>query len=182
MADQQAFSKFLSYVLRHHPEAIGIELAADGSVEVDTLIAALTRHGRPTDRVALERVVATSDKQRFAFSADGTKIRANQGHSVEIDLGLKPTLPPPLLFHGTVERFLDSIRLQGLIKGQRHHVHLSESREVANAVGSRRGRPLLLEIDATGMAGAGHQFYRSDNGVWLTDRVPPSFISFPRAD
>lgn len=181
MADQHALSKFLSYVLRHHPEEIGVELAADGSIEVEALLAALANHGRSIDRVELERVVATSDKQRFAFNADGTRIRANQGHSVEVDLGLAALAPPSVLFHGTVARFLPSILQRGLVKGQRHHVHLAASAEVARAVGSRRGHAIVLEIDAEGMATGGHEFFRSENGVWLTDHVPARFIRPPVA-
>jgi putative RNA 2'-phosphotransferase len=177
--DRHALSKFLSYVLRHHPEAIGIALDRDGSVDVDTLLDALNRHGRPTDRAQLDRLVATSDKQRFAFSPDHTRIRANQGHSVEVELGLLPTQPPKVLFHGTVERLLPSIRARGLVKGQRHHVHLSASPDVAMVVGSRRGQALVLDIDAERMARAGYQFYRTDNAVWLTESVPPDFIRFP---
>ena len=179
LSDLHAFSKFLSYVLRHHPEAIGLELADDGGVEVDALLAALANHGRPVDRATLERLVETSDKQRFAFSPDRKWIRANQGHSVQIDLGLSPVSPPKVLFHGTAERFLPSIRAQGLVKGERHHVHLSASQQTARAVGSRRGRAVVLEIDAGGMESAGYQFFRSENGVWLTLQVPAPFITFP---
>lgn len=182
MATQETLSKFLSYVLRHHPEAIGVTLEHDGSIEVDTLLAALARHGHPIDRAVLDHLVATSDKQRFAFNVDRTKIKANQGHSVSVDLGLSPTLPPETLFHGTVARFLPSIRSQGLLKGRRHHVHLSASSPVAQAVGSRRGAAIVLAVDSAGMATAGHYFYRTDNGVWLTEWVPATFIRFPPAE
>jgi len=178
LANRHALSKFLSFVLRHHPEAIGLELAADGSVEIDALLAALARHDKTLDRATLEELVASSDKQRFAISADGTKIRANQGHSIQVELGLTPLAPPAALFHGTVARFLSSIRANGLLKGERHHVHLSESREVAVAVGSRRGKAIVLVVDAAGMAASGFEFFRSDNGVWLTEQVPPNFIDF----
>lgn len=178
MDDREA-SKFLSYVLRHHPETIGIELSADGWVSVADLLSALAKNDKPLERVALERIVANSDKQRFAFSSDGSAIRANQGHSVSVDLGLTPLAPPGELFHGTVARFLDSIRAKGLLKGERHHVHLSAARDVAELVGSRRGRALILTVRARAMAAAGFQFFRSDNGVWLTEHVPPSFIDFP---
>ncbi len=154
-------------------------LGEGGWVPVVDLLAALAKHGAAVDRATLEQIVATSDKQRFAISADGTSIRANQGHSVQVDLGLSPAAPPDVLFHGTVERFVPSIREHGLVKGERHHVHLSATPDVAAMVGKRRGSPLVIEVDAARMAKAGYEFYRSDNGVWLTDHVPPSFLSFP---
>ena len=133
-------SKFLSFVLRHKPEAIGITLDAEGWVAVDELLAATARHGQPVTRQQVEEVVATNDKKRFSFSPDGRLIRANQGHSVEVDLGLAPVEPPELLYHGTVERFLDSIREKGLVRGTRRHVHLSADRK----------RPLALASAAAG--------------------------------
>ncbi len=141
-------SKFLSFVLRHDPKAIGITLDAEGWVPVDELLAAAAHHGQPIRREQLDEVVATNDKKRFSFSPDGRLIRANQGHSVEVDLGLVPVEPPDLLYHGTVERFLDSIRNQGLLRGNRHHVHLSTDRETAARVGQRRGRPVVLVVEA----------------------------------
>jgi len=178
MDRQQSISKFLSFVLRHQPEAVGLTLGDGGWVAIDDLLAALVKHGRPLDRAALEAIVAASDKQRFAVSSDGTAIRANQGHSVRVELGLSPVAPPAVLFHGTVERFLPSIRVQGLVKGQRHHVHLSAARELALVVGARRGSAIALEVDAQRMAKEGFDFYCTDNGVWLTDHVPPGFLSF----
>jgi putative RNA 2'-phosphotransferase len=172
-------SKFLSFVLRHNPQAIGITLDAEGWVVVDELLAAAARHGHRFTRQLLEDVVATNDKKRFAFSPDGLLIRANQGHSVEVDLGLVPVEPPELLYHGTVERFLDSIREKGLVRGMRHHVHLSADRETAGRVGQRRGRPLVLVVEAAFMHRDGHRFYRSENGVWLTETVPPAYLRFP---
>jgi putative RNA 2'-phosphotransferase len=171
-------SRFLSLVLRHQPETIGITLSKDGWTDVDDLITAMNAHGQPLDFETLEHVVDTSDKKRFAFSDDGEMIRANQGHSVEVRLGYQPTLPPEVLHHGTVARFLQSIRENGILKGQRHHVHLSESQDTANAVGKRRGQPLILTVRAREMNAAGHDFYISANGVWLTDFVPPQFITF----
>jgi putative RNA 2'-phosphotransferase len=126
--------------------------------------------------------VATSDKKRFAFSDDGRRIRASQGHSVEVDLEYAPQAPPELLYHGTASRFLNSIREQGLMKMARHHVHLSAETAVTLQVGARRGRPVLLTIRAGEMHQAGHIFYRSANGVWLVDHVPPQFIEFPKTD
>ncbi len=119
--------------------------------------------------------MATNDKRRFAFSRDGTHIRANQGHSVEVDLKLVAVEPPTRLFHGTAPRFLDSIRSQGLVAGARHHVHLSATRDVAEAVGRRRGEPVVLTVAALDMAHAGHVFFQSANGVWLVAAVPPEF-------
>jgi putative RNA 2'-phosphotransferase len=171
-----AASKFLSFVLRHEPAAIGLELAEGGWARVDELLEALARHGRTLSRAELEDIVRSSDKQRFALNDDGTLIRANQGHSVEVDLGYEPATPPARLYHGTVERFLSSIREQGLLRGRRHHVHLSSTRELAEVVGRRRGRAVVLEVLAAQMAVAGHEFFVSANGVWLTTHVPPQFI------
>ena len=172
-------SKFLSFVLRHNPQAIGITLDAEGWVAVNDLLAAAARHGQSGTRQQVEEVVATNDKKRFSLSADGQLIRANQGHSVEVDLGLLPVEPPELLYHGTVERFLDSIREKGLIRGNRHHVHLSAERETAMKVGQRRGRPVVLVVEASRMQRDGHQFFQSENGVWLTEAVPPTYLQFP---
>ncbi|KAK0403525.1 hypothetical protein QR680_016973 [Steinernema hermaphroditum] len=146
-------SKFLSLVLRHKPEAAGIALDANGWADVLELLAALHRRNRPMTRPQLEQLVAGCPKQRFAFSEDGTRIRANQGHSVGVDLQLTPLRPPELLFHGTVPRFADSIRRDGLQKMNRHHVHLSEDRETASTVGRRRGTPTVLTIRSGDMFG-----------------------------
>jgi putative RNA 2'-phosphotransferase len=173
-------SKFLSFVLRHKPQAIGITLDAEGWVAVDELLAAAARHRQPVSRQQLEEVVATNDKKRFSFSPDGRLIRANQGHSIKVDLGLVPVEPPELLYHGTVARFLDSIRQEGLVRGNRHHVHLSADRETAARVGQRRGRPVVLVIEAGRMRGDGHAFYKSENAVWLTEAVPPGYLRFPK--
>jgi len=169
-------SKLLSFVLRHDPGSFGLTLARDGWVEVDDLLRALAAHERPLTRAELEQIVRESDKQRFALSADGARIRANQGHSVDVELGYEPAPPPPLLFHGTVEKFLAAILREGLKRGERHHVHLSATPELALSVGARRGRPRLLEIDAAGMALAGHEFFCTPNGVWLTSHVPANFL------
>ncbi len=179
MSEHRELSKFLSFVLRHQPQAIGLELGDGGWVSIAELLSALLRHGKPVERELLEQLVRSSDKQRFAFSADGSAIRANQGHSVPIDLGLASIAPPQWLFHGTVERFIMSIRRQGLLKGERHHVHLADTRELGLAVGRRRGKPLLLEVESARMAAEGHAFFRSQNGVWLTEHVPVRFIHFP---
>ena len=174
-------SKFLSLILRHEPERVGLKLDSAGWIAVDELLAAVNRHGVPFTVEQLKHVVATSDKKRFAFSEDGLRIRASQGHSVEIDLEYTPQTPPELLYHGTAERFLDSIRQTGLKKMERHHVHLSVEKIITMEVGARRGRPVLLTIHSGDMHRAGHLFYRSANGVWLVDHVPPQFVEFPTA-
>ena len=179
--DRTRLSKFLSLILRHQPEKVGLTLDEAGWVGVTELLDALTSHGHPITRETLLHIVATSEKKRFALSADGKRIRASQGHSVEVELGYAPATPPPLLYHGTVDRFLNSIREKGLIKGDRHHVHLSPDTTTATTVGARRGKPVLLTIDAAAMAREGVLFYVSANGVWLTDHVPVQFIVFPTA-
>ncbi|MCW1887098.1 RNA 2'-phosphotransferase [Luteolibacter flavescens] len=177
--DQKRISKFLSLVLRHEPGKIGITLDAQGWTDIHELILAAGRHGIHFDRKTLAEIVGTNDKQRFALSEDGTRIRANQGHSVTVDLALVPEQPPEILYHGTVGKFLKSIRTTGLHKGERHHVHLSRDLTTATKVGQRRGAPVILSIRSAAMAEAGHLFFLSDNGVWLTDTVPPEFIGFP---
>jgi putative RNA 2'-phosphotransferase len=172
-------SKFLSLVLRHDPAHIGITLDSAGWTDVNALLAACAAHGHPLTRGQLEHLVASSDKQRFALSSDGTRIRANQGHSVSVELGLAQQQPPPRLHHGTVAAALAGIRAEGLQKRARHHVHLSADLPTAKKVGSRRGAPLILTVRAGEMAAVGLLFYRSENGVWLTDHVPPQFIEFP---
>lgn len=172
-------SKFLSLVLRHDPEKIGITLDENGWTECHDLIEASVRHGMKFDYETLAEVVRSNDKQRFSLSEDGKRIRANQGHSVAVDLALEPQVPPLFLYHGTVPKFLESIRQSGLLKGERHHVHLSADRVTASKVGERRGKPVILSIRATEMSKAGHSFYVSENGVWLTDAVLPEFIDFP---
>lgn len=169
-------SKFLSLVLRHQPEKIGITLDNQGWVPVTELLKACKAHGFVVTFAELQHVVSTNDKRRFAFSSDGLFIRANQGHSVEIDLGYEPVTPPPVLYHGTAERNLASIKQRGLIKGKRHHVHLSELTETARAVGQRYGKPVVLKVESARMHQDGLVFFRSDNGVWLTDHVPAEYI------
>ncbi|MDV7215643.1 RNA 2'-phosphotransferase [Streptomyces prunicolor] len=170
-------SKYLSKHLRHQPERIGLTLDEAGWVEIDTLIAACAAHGFRFDREELDHVVATNDKRRFAI--EGTRIRASQGHSIEVDLGLPPATPPPHLFHGTVARNLDAIRAEGLRPMNRHAVHLSADRETATRVGARRGRPVVLSVDAGAMHKDGQVFRVSENGVWLTEAVPVRYLRFP---
>jgi putative RNA 2'-phosphotransferase len=172
-------SKFLSLILRHEPERVGLKLDAAAWVGVDELLQAANRHGVPLTLDQLKHVVATNDKKRFAFSEDGLRIRASQGHSVEVDLQYEPQVPPEFLYHGTPERFVESIHATGLNKGQRHHVHLSADAATATKVGQRRGRPVVLKIRAGDMHRAGHVFFRSANNVWLVDQVPPQFIDLP---
>ncbi|MFE7535665.1 RNA 2'-phosphotransferase [Streptomyces rhizosphaericola] len=167
-------SKYLSAHLRHRPERIGIALDENGWVDVEILLSAAARHGFPLTRAELDHVVAANDKRRF--TVDGDRIRANQGHTVTVDLDLPPAEPPAYLYHGTVARALDAIRAEGLRPMARHHVHLSPDRETATRVGARRGRPLVLTVDAGAMHRAGHVFRVSANGVWLADAVPPEFL------
>jgi putative RNA 2'-phosphotransferase len=183
MSDKEIIrtSKFLSLVLRHEPERVGLKLDGAGWVDVAELLEAVNRHGVSLDLDQLKHIVATSDKKRFAFSEDGARIRASQGHSIEVDLEYSPQVPPALLYHGTATRFLDSIREKGLLKMERHHVHLSAETVVTAQVGARHGKPALLVIHAGDMHRAGHVFYRSANGVWLVDHVPARFIEFPTA-
>ena len=169
-------SKFLSLVLRHQPETIGLALDPNGWVDVDELLDALEEHGRAMSIPELEKIVRENDKQRFILSEDRRRIRANQGHSVPVDLQLQPQTPPDMLYHGTVEAFMESILANGLQKGQRHHVHLSRDLTTATKVGQRRGKPVILEVAAAEMHREGHVFYVSANGVWLTEFVPPRFI------
>jgi len=174
-------SKFLSLILRHEPERVGLKLGDAGWVGVDELLKAVNSHGVSLTLDALKHIVTTSDKKRFAFSEDGRRIRASQGHSVEVDLQYPPQTPPELLYHGTATRFLDAIRQHGLRKMQRHDVHLSAETRVTLQVGGRHGKPMLLTIRAGDMHRAGFVFRCSANGVWLVGHVPLQFIEFPTA-
>jgi putative RNA 2'-phosphotransferase len=178
MRHDAVLSKFLSYILRHAPQDIGLSLDSEGWANIDDLIMQSRRSGKPEfDRSALDAVVATNPKQRFAISADGQRIRASQGHSIAIDHGYVPTTPPGVLFHGTYRSALPRILAEGLHKMERHHVHLSVDEKTAMTVGSRRGAPVLLRVDAAAMHQAGMLFLRSDNGVWLTDHVAPAYLT-----
>jgi putative RNA 2'-phosphotransferase len=169
-------SRFLSRHLRHAPADLGLTLEAGGWVPIDAVLAGAAAAGMRITREELDEVVRTSDKQRFAIDETGTKIRANQGHSVEVDLQLEASEPPAELFHGTAERNVAGILRAGLRKMARHHVHLSPDTETATRVGQRHGKPVVLVVDAAGMRAAGHLFYRSANGVWLVDEVPARFL------
>ncbi|MFJ9846210.1 RNA 2'-phosphotransferase [Kitasatospora sp. NPDC101155] len=170
-------SKVLSRILRHEPELVGITLDGSGWVGIDVLLAALAAKGRPVTRAELDHVVATNNKRRFGYSPDGLSIRANQGHTVAVDLGLTATVPPNVLYHGTADRHLASIFREGLRPMARQDVHLSADTETATRVGARHGRPVVLTVNAAAMAAAGHEFRLSENGVWLTDAVPPQYLS-----
>jgi putative RNA 2'-phosphotransferase len=170
-------SKRLAAVLRHHPESVGIALDRHGWVHVDLLLNALAAHGSPMTRQDLDRVVRNNDKQRFEWDRDADLIRARQGHSVEVDLGLAPVTPPDVLFHGTPRRDVKSILATGLDRRGRHHVHLSVDLATAHRVGARRGDHVVFEVQAGRMARDGFAFYLSSNGVWLTDEVPPEYLS-----
>ncbi len=174
--DRKKKSKFLRLVLRHQPETIGIELDEAGWVDVEVLMSALTRHNKGMSRTTLDEVVRTNDKKRFSFSEDGTQIRANQGHSVDIELGYEAAPPPEILLHGTPQQFVETIAEEGLKKMKRHHVHLHIDVATASAVGQRRGKPVLLKIRALEMHKAGHVFFVTPNDVWLTDHVPAEYI------
>lgn len=173
---QITVSKFMSKYLRHEPEALGLTLEPGGWVAIEDLLTGAARIGFPITREELNQVVADSDKQRFAFDESGAKIRANQGHSTEVDLQLKEAAPPEQLFHGTVGKFLDAILAEGLKKMDRHDVHLSKDVQTATKVGERRGKPVILVIDSARMAADGFKFRLSENGVWLTDHVPPQYL------
>jgi len=169
-------SKYLSKHLRHQPERLGLTLEDGGWVKVDDLLKACAGNNFPISLDELKEVVGKNDKQRFSFDASGEKIRANQGHSIEVDLQLKPEIPPARLFHGTAERNVSMIRRHGLLKMARHHVHLSADTETARAVGRRYGKPVIFEIDTAAMLENGFEFFVSENGVWLVESVPPEFL------
>ena len=169
-------SKFLSLVLRHKPEEIGLKLEDGGWVSVERLVEACQDHGKRFTLAELHEVVKTNDKKRFTFDETGQKIRANQGHSVTVEIGFEEKTPPAVLYHGTAERNLESILENGLQKMARHHVHLSCDTGTARAVGARYGKPVILLVDAERMFDKGFRFYVSANGVWLTSAVPPEFL------
>ncbi|RYD56544.1 MAG: RNA 2'-phosphotransferase [Sphingobacteriales bacterium] len=170
-------SKFLSLVLRHQPETIGIELDNNGWTDVKTLIERANAYGVELDEATLDHLVATNSKKRFAFNDAHDKIRANQGHSVDVELGFPSRLPPEILYHGTGEKSVQSIMDKGLDKGSRHHVHLSADTETASKVGQRHGKPFIFEVMAGQMHKDGFAFYISDNGVWLTEHVPAKYLT-----
>jgi putative RNA 2'-phosphotransferase len=169
-------SKFLSLILRHAPEKVGLTLEENGWVKVDDLIAACGQNGRALTRKELEEVVETNDKKRFSFDVTGDKIRANQGHSVKVEIEFEKKTPPEILYHGTTEKNVNSILQRGLQKMRRHHVHLSSDKETARKVGTRYGKPVIFEVDAKAMLENNFEFFVSANGVWLIENVPARFL------
>lgn len=174
--DDVSVSKFLSLILRHRPDVVGIELDSGGWVGVDVLLKAISDRC-PIDRSRLEGIVSGSDKQRFQL--EGQRIRAHQGHSVAVELELATVAPPAVLFHGTPKRFVASIMEHGITAGARHDVHLSADEGLAARVGARRGEPIVLTVDAAAMARDGFEFRVTGNGVWLTAHVPPRYLRVP---
>ncbi|MEP2777659.1 MAG: RNA 2'-phosphotransferase [Luteolibacter sp.] len=174
---KQRLSRVMSLVLRHDPGSIGLSLDDNGWALINELIVCLNCDGKRVDRELIETIVLNSDKQRFRISDDGRMIRANQGHSVAIDLKLKEKSPPKWLYHGTAAQSMRSIEREGLIKGTRQHVHLSMDKDTAKKVGARHGKPVVLEVAAQMLEQHGHRFYQADNGVWLTDHVPPDYLN-----
>ena len=172
-------SKLLSLVLRHRPEEFGIAIDRQGWTPVDGLLEALDAHRKGMTRADLDAILQGGDKKRFELNADGAMIRATHGHSIPVDLGHDPAVPPESLYHGTVRENLESIRAGGLDAAGRTYVHLSASLEAATLVASRRGRPVILTIRASEMAGDGHLFHHSSSDLWLTKSVPPQYIDFP---
>ncbi|MEH1769130.1 MAG: RNA 2'-phosphotransferase [Nostoc sp.] len=169
-------SKYLSKYLRHTPDAIGIQLAPGGWVDVDELLTACAKNKFPLTRQELQVVVKSSDKQRFSFDSTGNLIRANQGHSIKVDLHLEAVVPQDELYHGTGHKSVESILQTGLSKMSRHHVHLSKDIETAKTVGARHGKPVVFAVNAAAMHQAGYIFYCSANGVWLVENVPPEYL------
>ncbi len=171
-------SKFMSLVLRHKPETIGLQLNENGWANVQDMIDKMNTTGADVHIELIHTIVETNDKKRFAFNEDKTMIRASQGHSVEVELNLTEVQPPEFLYHGTIQESADIIRLEGLKKMSRQHIHLSKDKETAIKVGSRRGKPVILVIHAAAMHADGYRFYLSANEVWLTDEVPVQYIQF----
>jgi putative RNA 2'-phosphotransferase len=183
MRDQEkSLSKFLSLILRHKPETIDLFLDENGWAAVDELIKQANLHNVALTHNSLDSIVETNDKKRFVFSDDKKRIRANQGHSISVDLQLAEAEPPDLLYHGTALRNIDSIKAQGLLKAKRHHVHLSTDRKAAKNVGSRYGKPVVIGVNAKEMYLSGFTFFRAENGVWLTDHVPSQYLDFEPAN
>lgn len=179
ISQRKKISKFLSYVLRHKPDAIGLTLDEHGWANIDELINKTNTSGEISnlDQTLIQEIVDTSDKKRFIISADRQSIRANQGHSINVDLQLKPVTPPEFLYHGTATRFLDSIFKEGLKPQKRQYVHLSTDIDTATAVGKRYGKPIILKTNTENMCKQGYKFFLSDNNVWLTEHVPPQFLT-----
>jgi len=169
-------SKFLSLVLRHKPQIINLTLDANGWTSTEELLEKMNNAGKTIDIDILKYIVDTNTKKRFTFNNDFSSIRASQGHSVSVELGYTPQEPPAILYHGTAEKNIESILLSGIVKGNRHHVHLSSNTNTAINVGSRHGKPVVIEVAAAKMHGDGYYFYISENGVWLTEHVPSQYL------
>ena len=170
-------SKFIAYILRHNPSAASVELDENGWADVGELIDGVCKTGRQLNLQALEEIVQSDGKQRFSFNEDKTKIRANQGHSISVDVQMSELAPPEVLYHGTAEKYIESVRQQGILSKSRNYVHLSKDVQTAKKVGSRHGRPVVLKIDAKGMYEEGYKFLLSANGIWQTKQVPVKFIT-----
>ena len=168
------YSKYLSQILRHDPEQIGLTWNGEGWVKIDDL---LEQSQQPISREMLDEIVATNPKRRFSISQDGTKIRATQGHSRPVDLGLTPVQPPPTLFHGTAKSVCTRILAEGLKPMGRQHVHLSISPTEARVVGARHGSPAVLKVDCAGLVAIGHHFFQAENDVWLSGPIAPEYLS-----
>lgn len=171
-------SKFFSQILRHRPELIGIELEDGGWTDTEEFLEKISKY-KKGDLITfpeLEYVVENNDKQRFSFNEDKTKIRANQGHSTNVEMNYQPKTPPPILYHGTAIKNIDSILKNGILKGNRQYVHLSADIETATKVGSRHGKAYIFTVETLKMHEAGLEFYCSDNGVWMADFVPVEFL------
>ena len=169
--------RFMSYVLRNHPEAAGLTLDSEGWADVDKLMEGMTKAGRPIDRETLERIVRENNKKRYTLSEDGRRIRANQGHSVDVHIEMEKRTPPERLYHGTADRFLDSIKEQGIRRMARQYVHLSPDVPTAVNVGSRHGKPVVLAIDTAQMTADGFDFFISANGVWQSEDIPWRYVA-----
>lgn len=178
MNEQQKtkLSKFLSLILRHKPETVGLTLEENGWAKVVDLLKACVDYGKPFTQKELDEIVKTNDKKRFSFDETGTKICANQGHSIKLKINFEKRLPPKILYHGIAEKNLGKIFADGLKKMNRHHVHLSADKETARTVGMRYGKPIVFEIETVAMIDEGFEFFVSANGVWLIDSVPSKFL------
>ena len=174
--NKTSLSKYIALILRHKPETIGITLDENGWASVSELLSGINASGNKIDMQTLEEIVAEDEKQRYSFNADKTKIRANQGHSINVDVELKKAEPPEILFHGTGEKFVPSIKSEGLKPKSRLYVHLSKDRETAVKVGSRHGKPVVFEVNSSEMSRNGYEFFLSENGVWLTKIVPAEYL------
>jgi putative RNA 2'-phosphotransferase len=173
---KKKISKFLSLILRHQPEVVGLTLEENGWISVEKLLKACTDYGKSFTPAELKEVVETNDKKRFSFNETGKKIRANQGHSLEVEIEFEKRTPPEILYHGTAEKNVGVIFAEGLKKMSRHHVHLSSDTETAKKVGMRYGKPVIFQVDTKAMLTEGFEFYVSANGVWLVETVPPKFL------